>query len=197
MNWDKSFIFTMLNPYLRAIDKGSFFRTPFYFLYDVIGIANLLFPIYFVFLAIKENIFVFEMKYKIVGGLLLLIIVFAGWISFQLWLNRSKRISEISKTGDEFVAIPIFSHLLQTMGEWVGTWIAVVGSLTALLLSFSLKTDDGAYFLKTLNLSFMKSTFAYVFIMPLFGFSIILLTRFLAEQFKVFASIANNTRKDK
>jgi hypothetical protein len=42
----------------------------------------------------------------------------------------------------------------------------------------------------------MKTGFLFIILMPIYGFLIIVATRFLAEQFRALSSIANNTRKN-
>jgi len=42
----------------------------------------------------------------------------------------------------------------------------------------------------------LKSGWLFTILMPIYGFLIIVTTRFLAEQFRALASIANNTRKN-
>lgn len=94
-------------------------------------------------------------SFKLILAFILIWIIVAGlgWISFQLWWDRKDKVSTSSDEKDQFVATPVFSHFIQTMGEWLCVWIGIGGCL------------------------------------------ILVFTRFLAEQFRALASIANNTRK--
>ena len=163
-------------------------------LYDI-AIINLILPLYIFYMAADNNIFDSPAKFIIVFLLLWVIIAFAGWVSFQLWWDRKSKIIDTSVEGDEFVATPVFSHLIQTIGEWLGTWIGIVGFGFALLTTIILG-DDGYYLSRQIGLDFMETGWLFVVLMPIYGFLIIVVTRFLAEQFRALASIANNTKKN-
>lgn len=185
--------FTFIKPCLNFIDNGSFFRKPFKWLYTIFAALNILFPLYVLYEVIDNGLF--DMPGKIIFVVIVawFIIAFASWIGFQLWWNRKDKVVGTSAEGDHFVATPVFSHFIQTLGEWLGIWIAIVGFGVSLLLmilgadSYSLSRVPG--------LSFVSAGFISAILMPVYGFLIIVFSRFLAEQFKALASIANNTRK--
>lgn len=188
--------FTFISPYLSFIDKGHFFRKPFSWLYVIMAIINLLLPLYILYQAIDNSIFDLEFKIFLLAWL---IIAFAGWVSFQLWWDRKTKITFSSDDNSEFVATLAFSHLIQTLGEWLGTWVGLVGFGFALLSTIILG-EESLY----LNLSYqldlpmgqyLGSGWPAVFLMPIYGFLIIVLTRFLSEQIKALSAIANNTKK--
>lgn len=186
--------FTFIKPYLSFIDNGNFFRKPFSWLYILLASANLIIPVYLLYKAIDNNVFDTPAKFVIVFILIWLIIAIASWVSFQLWWDRKSKVMETSNKGDEFLATPVFSHFIQTLGEWIGTWVGIVGSLSALLATIILGDQD--YYLSTLiGLDFFKSGYTSIVLMIIYGFLIIVITRFLAEQFRVLAVIANNTKK--
>jgi len=185
--------FTFIKPYLSFIDNGQLYRKPFSWLYTLLAVVNLILPIYIFYQAADNGIFDWEAKFIIVFLLVWIIIAFASWISFQLWWDRKSKVITTSSEGDEFVATPVFSHLIQTFGEWLGTWIGIVGFSVALLTTLILG-DGGYYLLSELGLGFMKTGFLFIILMPIYGFLIIVATRFLAEQFRALSSIANNTR---
>jgi len=187
--------FTFIKPYLSYIDNGHLYRKPFSWLYSIFAILNLVLPLYVLYMAVENRIFDAPGKFVIVFLLLLIIIAFACWISFQLWWDRKAKILGTSVEDDQFVATPIFSHLIQTMGEWLGTWIGIVGFGTALLTTIVLG-DDGYYLSRQMGFSFLETGWLAIVIMPVYGFLIIVVSRFLAEQFRALASIANNTRKN-
>jgi len=187
--------FTFIKPYLSFIDNGHLYRKPFSWLYVLLAILNLLLPIYILYQAIDHNIFEAPTKRLIVFLLVWLILAFAGWISFQLWWDRKSKVIASSLVGDEFVATPVFSHFIQTLGEWFGTWIGIVGFSVALLTTVILG-DEAYYFSMSVGLPFLETGFLAVILMPIYGFLIIVVSRFLAEQFRALSSISNNTRKN-
>ena len=186
--------FTFIKPYLTFIDNGNFYRKPFKWLYTAIAILNLIWPLYVLFSAIDNHVFRGPTKSIVVFLILWLIIAFAGWISFQLWWDRRSKIKHTSAEGDDFVATPVFTHFVRTLGEWLGTWIGIVGFATALLTTIVLG-DDGYYLARNIGYGYLESGWLYIIIMPIYGFLIVVVTRFVAEQFTAFSAIANNTKK--
>ncbi len=191
---DNKFL-TFIKPYLSFIDNGHLYRKPFSWLYSILAIINLILPLYVFYMAVDNHIFDSPAKFIIVFLLVWIIIAFASWVSFQLWWDRKSKIIETSKEGDEFVATPVFSHLIQTIGEWLGTWIGIVNFGTALLTTIILG-DEGYYLSRQIGFDFIETGWLFIVLMPIYGFLIIVATRFLAEQFRALASIANNTRKN-
>jgi len=182
----ESKFFTFIKPFLSFIDNGEFYRKPFRWFYALMGIANLLLPLIALIVFIDKGLFRFPAKEVILVLISIAIMGIASWISFQLWWDRKSKILDISKEGEEFVATPIFSHLIQTLGEWLGTWVAIVGFGLGLLFTI---------IESSISRIFGVSGGISIIIMPLAGFFIIIVTRFLAEQFRALTSIANNTRK--
>ncbi|MBP6290036.1 MAG: hypothetical protein KA407_00195 [Spirochaetes bacterium] len=187
--------FTFIKPYLSYIDNGLLYRKPFSWLYTLIAIINLVLPIYFLYQAIENNIFDFPAKFIILFLLIWIIIAFASWISFQLWWDRKSKVISISSEGDDFIVTPVFSHLIQTIGEWLGTWIGIVGFSVALLTTIMVG-NEASPLLNLIGIPFVGTGFLFVILMPIYGFLIIVGTRFLAEQFRALTSIANNTKKN-
>jgi hypothetical protein len=186
-------IFLSIRPFINYIDNGLLFRNPFSWLYMLFAVINLIVPIYVFYKAADNGIFDAEGKFIIVFLTIWLIILFVSWVSFQLWWDRKTKVKTISVEGDEFVATPILSHLIQTIGEWLGIWISIVGFSVALLTTIILG-DESNYFSR--QLGFVETDTIFIIQMPFYGFCIIVLTRFLAESFKALSSIANNTRKN-
>lgn len=185
---------TFVKPYLSYIDNGHFFRKPFSWLYALLGIVNLLLPVYVFYQANENSIFDLPAKFVIVFLLLWVIIAFAGWVGFQLWWDRKTNILILSSTGDEFIATPVFSHFIQTFGEWIGTYIGLVGFGFALLTTIILG-EEGSYLGRNLGIPYLETGLIAVITMPIIGFLIIVFSRFLSEQIRALSSIANNTRK--
>lgn len=186
--------FTFIKPYLSFIDNGHLYRKPFSWLYTLMAVINLILPIYIFYKAVDNNIFDSTAKFVIVFLLVWIIIAFASWISFQLWWDRKTKVTTTSVEGDEFVATLVFSHFIQTLGEWFGTWIGIVGFSVALLTSIIIG-DEVNYLSYQIGIPFLKTGFLFIILMPIYGFLIIVGARFLAEQFRALSSIANNTRK--
>ncbi len=186
--------FTFIKPYLSFIDNGHLYRKPFSWLYILLAIINLILPIFIFYQAVVNKIFDAQAKFIIVFLLVWIIIAFASWVSFQLWWDRKSKVISTAVESDEFVATPVFSHFIQTLGEWLGTWIGIVGFGTALLTTIILG-GEGNSLSAQLGLDFMGTGFLSIVLMPIFGFLIIVAARFLAEQFRALASIANNTKK--
>lgn len=187
---------TFIKPYLSFIDKGKLFKQPFNWLYTVLAIINLLLPFYIMYEAINNKVFNIGTDFTIVFTLMWLIIAFVSFVSFQLWWDRKSKVLNTSTEGDEFIATPVFSHFIQTLGEWLGTWVAIVGFATALLTTLFLG-EEAYYLLRSVGVSFLKSGWSFVVLMPIYGFLIIVASRFLAEQFKALTSIANSVGNKK
>ncbi|MDR0832764.1 MAG: hypothetical protein LBN93_01005 [Candidatus Symbiothrix sp.] len=190
----KSKFFTFITPYLSFIDNGSLYRKPFSWLYEVIAVLNLLLPFYVLYKAIDTGIFDSPAKFIIAFLLIWVVIAFVSWISFQIWWDRKDKVLESSRERSEFVATPVFSHFIQTAGEWIGTWVGVVGFSVALLITIFL--GDEAYLLGGLGIPFLNGGLMAIITMPIFGFLIIVISRFFAEQIRALTSIANNTKRD-
>lgn len=186
--------FTFFKPYFDFIDQGHLYRKPFSWLYAFFGIINLLVPIWILAEAIDNDIFDAKAKFVLIFLLIWAGIGFASWVSFQLWWDRRSKLETTSHVDDDFVATPVFSHLIQTFGEWMGTWIGIVGFFSALVTTLFLG-DEANYLLSSIGLDFLSAGFVYIVSMPFIGFLIIVFSRFVAEQFRALASIANNTKK--
>jgi hypothetical protein len=187
-------LFLSIKPYLNYIDNGQLFRKPFSLLYGIIAIINLILPFYMLYEAYDKNLLESKGKYLAAFIIVLIIISFASWISFQLWWDRKSKVNKTSALGDDFVATPVYSHFIQTVGEWLGTWIGIVGFFVSLITIIILGDESDSLF-DSIGIDFIDASFFTVFLMPIYGFLIIVGTRFIAEQFRALSSIANNTKK--
>lgn len=186
--------FTLIKPALNYIDKGNFFRQPFSWLYTIIAVLSLLVPFYLLYQAIDSNIFKAPAKFIIVFILIWFVIAFVSWLSFQLWWDRKSKVSKTTEEGEEFIATPVFSHLIQTFGECLGMWVGIVGFAFALIATIILGSE-GAYLARTLGMGFLSTGAANIILMPIYGFLIIVFFRFAAEIFRALTSIANTAKK--
>jgi len=190
----ESKFFSFIKPYLHFIDDGHMFRKPFSWLYTIIAGLNLLIPIFVFVQAVQNDVFDMKGKFIVVFILVWIVIAFAGWISFQLWWDRKDAVLASSVEGDEFAATPVFSHFIQTLGEWAGTWIGIVGTSFAIIATIFLG-DEGSYLSSSIGLDFMEANVLSIILMPIYGFLLLVGSRFIAESFRALTSIANNTKK--
>jgi hypothetical protein len=192
-NTDNKF-FNFMDPFLAFIDSGELFRKPFRWLYLFIAAINVLLPFYLLFVALKNNVFQLPGKFIFAFGALWIVIAFAGWISFQIWWNRSSKVANVASPGEDFVATPVFSHFIQTFGEWAGVWVGIVGFISA-IIAVALLGDEARMMSQMPGMGFLGAGVSAIFLMPLYGFLIIVFSRFVAEQCRAIAAIANNTKK--
>lgn len=180
-------LFTFLDPMLGYIDNGRFFREPFRWLYVIFAILNLLFPIAVLVKIIDMQFFRYAEGKAIFAFILIFIILCIGaWGSYLLWINRKNKLKEVIQEDNEFVAIPVVSHLTQTIGEWLGLYIGVIGTLCSLIVALFAANE-----LKYV----MPVSTGIFFLMPIYGFLIVVFARLLAELYRALAVIANNTKK--
>lgn len=180
-------LFTFLDPLLSYIDNGRFFRDPFRWLYVIFAVLNLLFPIAILVGVTDKKFFQYADGKAIFAFILVFIIICAGaWGSYLLWINRKNKLKEVIQEDNDFVAIPVVSHLTQTIGEWLGLYIGVIGTLCSLIITLFAANE----------LQYVLPGFTGVFLlMPIYGFLIVVFARLLAELYRALAVIANNTRK--
>lgn len=119
--------------------------------------------------------------------------LFAGWINFQLWWNRKSKLAITAKEDDEFAAIPVVAHFIQTIGESLGTMIVIIGFFTALFIAIFQVCFCNFY------MSFLHANMdtVYIFYPIIYGFIAIIIFRIIAEGIKAIVVIANNTRNEK
>ena len=189
----QSKFFTFIRPYLAFLDSGDFYRKPFSWLYFLIAVLNLNFPVYLLLQAIDLGLFDAPAKSVIVFLLIWLILLFAGWVSFQIWWDRRLQVVATSAEGDDFVATPVYCHFIKTVGEWAGTWIGIVGFFVFLLVRLSLESEEGRILNEIVPVADLA--LIWIFLMPVIGYLIVVSAKFIAEQSAALAAIANNTRK--
>lgn len=179
-------------PFLQYIDSGNIFRTPFSWLYAIFAGLNVLFPLFVLYVAIDNRLFSMGAKFFFGFILLLIFIVAASWLGFQIWWNRRQVLLTHMSEDTEFVATPVFCHLIQTYGEWLGSFVAIVGTGVGLVTGIFLRGGEIGYFLPIPFLG--GGGFISVILMPVLGFLILVFFRVTAELWRALAAIANNTR---
>jgi len=194
----KNRFLSFISPVLRVIDNGKFFREPLRWLYFFLALLNFLMPLAVIYYAVTFSDSLLDGFLFFLGFFLLFIVVcFTSWVGFQIWWNRAESIKMFSSEGDENFATIAFSHFLQTLGEWLGFIVALNGFFGGLFL---LLGELVSYFIGGEGLPLgMIGMGSYVYFLillgPLSGFLLIVITRFLAEQIRALASVANHTRK--
>ena len=185
----ESSFFTFSKPYLDFIGQGRIFNLVYY----VMAVLNLLFPIIILIQIIRSGSLIRMLGAKYVIALILswLVIAFACLVGFQLWWDRRKKSTDIGTS--EFYATHIFSEIVQTFGEWLGTFIGITGAGVGLFASIILGSDINTL-LSMIGLGFMGFGITTVIIGPVIGYFTIIFFRFLAEQLRLFAALVNNTK---
>jgi hypothetical protein len=192
--------FKFSKPYLDYIGKGSLFKI----VYIIMALVSLL-GVPIGAMIFGKNIFQSHNGQLITWFILTWLgIVFAGWVGFQLWWNRKNQVTELAEKKAEFVVTPICSLIIQTFGEWAATLIAIIGFTTGLFGLFCGLGDEVGYLIVPL-LSALLGPFSMflmegnigisiIFIGPLIGFIIWIITRLFAELFRIIVALANNTK---
>jgi hypothetical protein len=174
-------------PYLDFIGKGKLF----YFVYVIMAVINLLLPFVIIVMAAKSGFFrMGGSNFVFAFVLSWIVIVFACWVGFQLWWDRKAKIKLLENS--EFVVTHIFSEMLQTFGEWAGTLLGITGAGVGLIAAMFLG-DYADYLFQAIGIGFMPSGLIVVVAGPLLGFFIIIISRFVAEQMRLLATLVNNT----
>ncbi|NDV57275.1 hypothetical protein [Bacteroides sp. 519] len=189
---NKNIFLSFFKPVFDYIDSGALFRDPFKWLYGGAAILNLLFPFLIFFSFIDTGLFSNGAKFATFAVLVTLTLIAAGWFSFQLWWNRMYKVVKITTPSDDFALTPVFAHLIQTSGEWLGCYVGIVGTLSSLFSTIFLSGEGG---FSGSPLGFMDLSAAGIIIMPITGFFIICVFRFFAEMARALVCIANNTKK--
>ena len=185
----QSKLFAASGSFINLLDDSAFIKKPLLWLHVFFAILNILVPVYFLFLMINNNV----MSTMGFGGFLLWVVVaVAGWMGFQLWWNRKDKIDRYYQSGDEFFAIPLFSHLIQTIGEWVGIMMFIIGTGAAVVL-WVFSSGDRAGGLP-FPIPMQQFGIGGMIAAPVLGFVIVLFSKVLAELYRALASIANNTK---
>lgn len=180
-------------PFFEYIDSGKFFRTPFGWLYAVLAGFNLLVPLMILYIAIDNRLFSMGAAFFFAFVILWIVIAGASWLGFQIWWNRRQALASQSSPDPDFVATPVYTHFLQTAGEWCGSWIAIVGAGAGLVSGIFLRDETLEYMLPIPLIS--AGGFLSVLLMPVLGFLIIIVSRVIAEQVRALVAVAINTKQ--
>ncbi len=186
--------FTFFKPALAFVDDGSFFRRPISWLYYVLAILNLILPIYILVTSIDNNVFDMSGGAIVTFILVWLVLVFTCWLGFQLWWDRSSKVSKVTKSDEDYIATPVFSHFIQTAGEWLGLFYALVGFAFALFATIIIG-DNANMLSMRMDLGFLDAGIEHIILKPVYGFLLVVVFRVIAEIFRALTAIANNTKR--
>jgi hypothetical protein len=183
-----------ISPILDLIDKGVILRKGFWALYVIQAALCLLSPIIALIAGIGSGILKAPAGMVLALIIVWLIFTFACWLGFQVWWDRSKRIKNILKEGDEFVAIPLVAHFIKTSGE--SSAIVLIGGGVPMLVLLGIFSAVIKELRHVINIADMGIGLVFVaIVVGLAGYLILLISDFLAESINALASIANNTEK--
>jgi hypothetical protein len=183
---DSSFLY-FAKPYFDYIGKGKIYRL----VYIINAFLNLLIP-FGVVAAVVQSGYLKNSGPRVITAFIFawLVIAFASWIGFQLWWYRKSNLKQIESM--DFIATPVISEIIQTMGECLGTFIGITGAGIGLIAAVFLGSSKEFHFY---GYSFFEFGPLAIIAGPVAGFFIILIFRFIAEQIRIWAAIANNTRE--
>ena len=184
----KGIFFNFIQPAIDSVDSGKFFKRPFSWLYLIFAVLNLLMPLFILYQAIQYKAFSGGFKFVASFILMWIFVAAASWVGFQIWWNRKDKVLETSAGSDEFVSTPVFTHFIQSFGEWLGSYFAIAGFGVALV-----GTIFGTGGIPGFDM--FSGGFMNIILAPLQGFLIIIIFRFVAEQARALVQIANNTKK--
>ena len=119
-------ILNFLDPVLKYIDSGAFFRQPFKWLYILIGVLNISLPISFIG-KLSDAWDYLSGSSRFAAVIILLITIALAFIGFLVWYKRSMTLKQDAGVSSRFIAIPVMANMLQTIGEWLGIIIGVGG----------------------------------------------------------------------
>lgn len=186
---------TFVKPLLNYIDAGTFFKKPMSWFYTINAILFIIFPIALLTIGIRNDVFSMPFKFGLTFLLVWFVVVFASWIGFQIVLLRRANLKASIQEDMEFIATPVFSHLIKTIGEASGTYFGIVGFGFSLFGSIFLG-DQMDNLSRSMELDpFGNVGFIGVIVFPVLGYFIIVIARFIAEFINAIAAIANNTKK--
>ena len=161
----------IVKPYLGFIDTNVLFKKP---ISCLAAIVSLLIPVYVLSLFIQYGIFrQNEAKYIIAGILILVVLLFAGIFGALIWWHR--RIIH-DEGGHKWYSN--FRRFIQTIGEWLGTFVAisVFGCVIVLMIFLS---EEYYMVTEILPLPIYQVDIVAALYGPIAGFLIIIATKIL------------------
>ena len=184
--------FNWAKPYFDFVGRGKIYSL----VYVIMALCNLLLPLIVIFWVIESGMLQYAGTGAVIAFMFaLLVIAFASWIGFQLWWNRKSAVKRFESA--DLIATPVISDLLQTFGEWLGTMLGILGVGVGIIITILL-WDVSKYTAELMMFGvggFFNFGPAMIIGGPVAGFITIVFFRFIAEQIRIIAAIANNTRE--
>lgn len=115
-----------------------------------------------------------------------IMLILVGVLNFLLWWSRLLELKSLVKVQDRFVATPVASHFVQTMGESCGLTVGLWGFFTTLIY-FTCHLPIGQ-----LGMPFTKLGILGIFVPIVVGFLLSFVFRVMAELLKAVVALANN-----
>lgn len=175
------------------IGTREFFLGSFRILYAIVAVSSLaIIPLtLFGFIAESDR-----PKEYITNAVLWLPLSVTALLHAVLWKNRAGALGRLTNPGERYVAIPLYAHLIRTLGEAVGliTWLGGIsyGLLTEVIIWTPLVTRRDA---TNLIDSVLPGTVPFMIACGLAGYIAMLLTRTAAEALDALPTVANNTQR--
>jgi len=179
-------------PYFDFIGKGKIYSI----FYVVMAFLNLLVPMYVIYKVIQTG-FLQNSDGRVVVAFMIswLVITFASVVCFLLWWTRKSNLRRYENA--DFIATPVISEIIQTMGECAATFLVINGvgiGLIATILLWDIARIPIPVKFQIFNIKNIYCGPTAVLGSLIFGFIIIIFSRFMAELIRICAAIANNTR---
>ena len=199
-----------MSKFLSLIDSGRFFIHPMRWLYVVFACLSFvpaLFILYYMYDTGIDGILRYTEGWIKFSGYLFcfiyaLFVIVTAILMFYYWMNRSHKVAHIVNEGDQIVAMPVWAHMVQSIIESSGVYIAMIPPMGATLFYLwgvitgfkyiepYAETDD---IVKMLLLGLLILVI-FIFICLLLSYIVILLAHYIGESIRVRAQIANDVR---
>jgi len=199
-----------MSKFLSLIDSGKFFIQPvrwLYVLFACLSFVQALLILYLIYEMGIDGILQYtEGWIKFSGYLFCFIfavfVIVSAILMFYFWMNRSNKVVRVVNEGDQIVAMPVWAHLVQSILESSGVYLAIIPPTGAVLFYLwciftgfkyvDPYADAGDIF--KILLAGLLALVLFIFICLLLSYIIILIAHYIGESIRVRAQIANDVR---
>jgi hypothetical protein len=188
MNMNNIF-FNFSHPLLEKLNEGKTIKFGFQLFFWVLAVLSLLAALYVLYMFFNYMGALPTAKAKIAGFLYTLSMVFALWISFQIFLFRAKTIADLHNSS--YVVTPIVSIFFRTFGEVMACIIftaGVVAGLSSLIAGSEFAGLPGAG-------AFAQYGVGAIIAAPIMAFMFISFFYLIAEGISCLPEIAVSTKR--
>lgn len=188
---------------MRTIDNGSIFIKPQKWVYFLYGILAFVFPILVTIWIFDEgDVYfryseIFWTKFVAIIAIALFIVYMylIAYLVFLFWKSRIANIDAHVKVGDNIVAMPLFSHLIKSIGECIGVYVGLLPPVGgALFYLFTLLTGEMDFYHDWHFIGYLLLWALMSFLCVLVAWFIVFLFRFFSERITLLPQIANDVR---